>query len=110
MTPDQLKKYEEAAKKSQSKLMNDHEDVDYETGFVNGATFAHNEQQIQLSNYAYQMDRAKQERDKAEAENEKLREALTEAITYISSHPAERIITIGEQIVKTARKLIEPGE
>jgi hypothetical protein len=33
---------------------------------------------IDASNWAYQCDRAKQERDKAEAENQKLREALTE--------------------------------
>ena len=43
-------------------------------------------------------------------ENEKLREVLTEAVTYIETHPAERIITVGERIVKTARKLLEEGE
>jgi CRISPR/Cas system CSM-associated protein Csm2 small subunit len=41
------------------------------------------ELEIQLSNYAYQIDSAKRERDKAESSNERLVNALKEARPYV---------------------------
>lgn len=125
MTTDNQKKYEEAANAfvhekrrtgwdSSSKGIKEH--------FLAGASFAEKEGEkfiLQLKehiegqqNSAEILARGLHSRDKEieqlQEENQRLKEALKEAADYINSHPAERIITVGERIVKNARKLIEP--
>jgi len=81
-------KYEEAAKAKYPGWYDDYEEKMCMIAFQEGASFAEKEIKVELSNYAYQADLAKRERDQAEArEKEAHNAAIDKALECFREDP-----------------------
>jgi hypothetical protein len=121
MNADQTNKYEEAAKEYAGSLHGKSGYLFYVNGFLAGATFAHNEQQGKIEAIDYRVE----DHNKAEQENQKLREALKGLMTNPSIDLGDKVYDVRDsegkgwegpdviawgKAVEEARKLLEGGE
>lgn len=104
MTPEQTKKYEEAARDWSYNILVDQRRLhpqDLRDAYFEGCTFASQDTEervkIQLSQYAYERDKARQERDQAE---ERVKQAHNGAIDSISKLIREKSFSFTEEEIQ----------